>query len=212
MKTMIAVPCMSQLSSDFARSLALLKKGEDCDVQFAVDSLIYVGRNCLSTLALKNEAEYVLWLDSDMIFEPDLLERLQKDIETGKDIVTALYFNRRYPYSPVIYKKAGFDGKVPICEEYYDYPREELFTVEACGFGAVLMKTKVLCDIEKKYDNWFAPFIGFGEDLSFCIRARECGYEIWCDPTIKPGHIGSITVTENFYDTFNKKGDMKNEK
>ena len=205
MKTMIAVPCMSQLSADFARSLSLLRKGEDCDVQFEVNSLIYEGRNRLSALALKKEAEYVLWLDSDIVFEPDLLEKLQTDIESGRDIVTGLYFSRRYPYLPVIFKRAAFEDGKPVCKVCTAYPKDRLFKVEACGFGAVLMKTKVLADVEKKFDNWFAPLIGFGEDLSFCIRVRECGYEVWCDPAVKPGHIGSITVTEDYFDTFRKK-------
>ena len=212
MKTMIAVPCMSQLSANFARSLALLRKGEDCDVQFDVDSLVYVARNRLSALAIEKKAEYVLWLDSDIVFEPDLLERLQTDMESGKDIVTGLYFSRRYPYFPVIYKRTAFEDGKPVNAVYTDYPKDRLFTVEACGFGAVLMKTKVLADLEKKFDNWFAPLIGFGEDLSFCIRARECGYEIWCDPTVKPGHIGSITVTEDLFETFRKREEKKENK
>ena len=32
-----------------------------------------------------------------------------------------------------------------------------------------------------------------GEDYLFCDRAREHGYEVWIDPTIKLGHVG---VTE----------------
>lgn len=213
MKTMIAVPCMSLLSAGFARSLALLKKGEDCDVRFEVDSLVYVARNRLSALAVEKKAEYVLWLDSDMIFEPDLLEKLQADIELGKDIVTGLYFSRRYPYFPVLYERTAFENGMPVCRLYNDYPKDRLFPVEACGFGTVLMKTAVLADMEKKYDNWFAPLIGFGEDLSFCIRARECGYEIWCDPTVKPGHVGSITVTEDLFEALRKRKDKtENEK
>lgn len=31
----------------------------------------------------------------------------------------------------------------------------------------------------------------FGEDLSFCFKARECGYKIFVDTSICPGHIGS---------------------
>jgi hypothetical protein len=31
----------------------------------------------------------------------------------------------------------------------------------------------------------------FGEDLSFCFKARECGYKIWVDTSVKPGHVGS---------------------
>jgi len=29
-----------------------------------------------------------------------------------------------------------------------------------------------------------------GEDFLFCDRARELGYEVWVDPTIKLGHMG----------------------
>ena len=29
-----------------------------------------------------------------------------------------------------------------------------------------------------------------GEDFLFCDRARELGYEVWIDPTIKLGHMG----------------------
>jgi hypothetical protein len=31
----------------------------------------------------------------------------------------------------------------------------------------------------------------FGEDLSFCFKARECGYKIFVDTSVCPGHIGS---------------------
>jgi hypothetical protein len=29
-----------------------------------------------------------------------------------------------------------------------------------------------------------------GEDVNFCKRANEMGLEVWCDPTIRIGHIG----------------------
>ena len=40
---------------------------------------------------------------------------------------------------------------------------------------------------------------GFGEDLSFCLRARELGAEIWCDSTIKLGHVGTAVYDEDSY-------------
>ena len=27
-----------------------------------------------------------------------------------------------------------------------------------------------------------------GEDVSFCLDAKEAGFEIWCDPRIRVGH------------------------
>ena len=199
MKILIAVPCMEKVDAFFARSLAELKRDSDSTLQFMVGSLIYESRNALAMSALEMKADLVLWLDSDIVFSPDLLERLLADISSGRDIVTALYFSRQYPYPPVIYSKTGFENDKPVCETYHDYPSDTVFKVEGCGFGAVLMKTRVLADINSRFDNFFAPLIGFGEDLSFCIRARECGYDIWCDSGIRTGHLGRLTITEDYY-------------
>ena len=63
----------------------------------------------------------------------------------------------------------------------------------------------VLSDADKKakYDQYgFAgvdPQAGFGEDIAFCMRAKELGAELWCDSTIKCGHVGMAVYTE---DTF----------
>jgi hypothetical protein len=31
----------------------------------------------------------------------------------------------------------------------------------------------------------------WGEDLSFCFKARECGYKVFVDTSVEPGHMGS---------------------
>ena len=40
---------------------------------------------------------------------------------------------------------------------------------------------------------------GGPEDLSFCMRARDVGSEIYCDSRIKVGHIGQYTFSEEGY-------------
>ena len=70
------------------------------------------------------------------------------------------------------------------------------------GFGCVLVKTEVLFEVAAKFRTWFEPMNGFGEDLSFCYRARECGYDILLDPTIMCGHVGHIVVNEDFYKAY----------
>ncbi|CAJ0596530.1 unnamed protein product [Cylicocyclus nassatus] len=53
--------------------------------------------------------------------------------------------------------------------------------VDACGFGAVLVRTSAMAKISQKKGLPFNPIQGFGEDLSFCLKAKECGFDIWCD-------------------------------
>ena len=71
MNILIAVPSMDSVPAHFAQSLASLKKVGNCAVAFKVGSLVYTSRNELAQHALKMGADYVLWLDSDMKFEPD---------------------------------------------------------------------------------------------------------------------------------------------
>lgn len=75
MKVFIAVPSLEYVPALFTQSLAMLRRADNTQVGFEVGSLVYVARNNLAEAAIKCEADYVLWLDSDMVFTPDLLER-----------------------------------------------------------------------------------------------------------------------------------------
>ena len=199
MKILIAVPCMDTVSTGFAESLVNLRRGEDCEIRFSPGSLVYASRNALAAYAVNRNFDAVLWVDSDMIFPPDLLEKLAADLESGKDIVSGLCFCRRFPYAPVVYQKLELEGETPVTDSYVDYPEDGMFRVAGCGFGVVMMKTGVLRQIGEQYHTVFSPLPHFGEDLSFCIRARGCGYEIWCDPAVRIGHVGYITVTDRVF-------------
>ena len=75
--------------------------------------------------------------------------------------------------------------------------RRKPFTVDYTGFGWLLIKKGVFEHNEMKYP-WFAPKMQVfesgevqdmcGEDVSFCLDAKEAGFEIWCDPRVRVGH------------------------
>ena len=205
MKTVIAIPCMDTVPVAFMQSLLYLDKPDDTHVSVATGSLIYDSRNMLLERALNNGADRILWLDSDMTFQPDVLARLNADIDEGCEIVTGLYTKRVKPFTPVIYKDCYVkdeDGyKLPTATCYTDYPRDSLFEVAACGFGCVLMTgAAAIKIIQKLGGKLFMPVAGFGEDMSFCMRAAHVGVKIWCDSRIKLGHVGYKEFTVNDYE------------
>ena len=206
MKTLIAVPCMDQVPAAFCGSLAKLQKVGDCMLSMNMGSLIYTSRNTLATLALQNDVDYVFWLDSDMVFEPDTLIRMMKVLtENDYDILTGLYFRRVAPYTPVLFDKLDKrDDDNFEWSEFQEIPNN-LFEVGGCGFGCVLMKTDPFLDVQSRYNNMFAPIGNTGEDLAFCWRARQCGFKIWCDPSIVCGHVGYVISNENFYESYKQK-------
>lgn len=203
-KILIAVPCMDMVSARFAQSLATLQKNGECSVSFLIGSLIYDSRNNLAAMAVQNEVDYILWLDSDMVFPPNTLIRMLKVLEEHEevDILSGLYFRRGHPFTPVLFSKLEVNDENVLEWEGYDDIPNELFEIAGCGFGAVLMRTECLLDIAAKEGSgsWFTPLANAGEDCAFCVRARQNGYRIFCDPKIEFGHMGYAAVTRGFYE------------
>ena len=57
------------------------------------------------------------------------------------------------------------------------------------------------------YGTGFCPISGFGEDLSFCLRAGELGETVWVDSALKCGHVGLTTYTEDTWRAYRKRGE-----
>lgn len=197
-KILICVPSMDMVAAGFAQSLAMLQKGgNETAIMFQVGSLIYEARNKLAKQAIKMGADWTMWFDSDMIFQPDTMIKL---LEHNAPIVSGAYFRRSPPYHLVAFDECDTKNR-----KWTDlkFPTETV-KCGGVGFGCVLVKTDVLFDVASKFQTWFEPMNGFGEDLSFCWRARECGYDILLDPSITCGHIGHITVNESFYKAYSE--------
>lgn len=193
-KTLIAVPAMDLCPVPFAYSLATLRR--DCPSRISVISgaAVHEARNVLAREAVEEGCARVLWLDSDMVFDDDLLIRLGEDLDAGWDMVCGIYFKRRLPVTPVIYR--SIEATTGKCEVYADYPRDSLFEIAGCGFGAVMMTTELL---RRTGERPFTPLLKLSEDLSFCARAKCASARIGCDSRVKVGHAGQMIYGENMY-------------
>lgn len=206
MKTLIAIPCMDMLPVGFVQSLLYMHKGDNPTVYLKPNSLVYDSRNLLSLYAIENGFDNVLWLDSDMLFPPNTLTKLEA---YNMDMVTGLYVKRHEPVEPVLYEKIeeperGSDGKlIANIASYTNYPRDSFFPVAGCGFGCVLTSTKLLKHVWDEYGPAFTPYPWASEDISFCHRVNQLGYQIYCDSSVSCGHIGQFIYTENLL----KRGD-----
>lgn len=204
MRTLVAIPCMDTIPTKFMECLLNLGFKGDCEIGLASGSLIYDARDQLAEKAVNEGFDRVLWLDSDMTFKPDLFKRLSEHLDNGLGFVSGLYFKRKKPIGPVIYKtcelsKDDQGHQIPVIVDYTDYPTESLFTIEACGFGGVMMDTEVIRRVMNRYGKPFFPVAGFGEDLAFCYRCKMLGIPIYCDSLIKMGHLAQYEVTEETF-------------
>lgn len=193
-KYLIAVPCLDNAPVAFVAALTALKRIGPTKHSFLSNSLVYDARNALAQEAIDTGADRILFIDSDMYFKPDMMERMAQDLDDGADVVSGICFTRRFPTQPCIYKTVDMTGKTEV---YTDYPKDKLFPIAGCGFGAVMMNTDVLKAVSNKHGKPFNPMPGIlGEDLAFCYRARDLGYKIFCDSRIKVGHVGTFIYEE----------------
>ena len=136
--------------------------------------------------AIGGEFSHVLWLDSDMVFNDSLFDDLY---ESGKDFTTGIFHARRPGHQSCIFKTLT----PPARYKWDEYPAQT-FLIGGCGMAATLVSTEVLKAVRTKYGNCFTPAYNLGEDLAFCKRASELGFEIWAEPCAVVGHIGHLVV------------------
>lgn len=199
-KILIAIPAYGNVPVPFVGCLIRLLfhriEGYEYRLQFIQDSLIYAARNELARVALQDNCDYILWIDSDMTFPENALEVLLGDLNSGngRDMVTALYFTRQGDHKPVIYYDVDPELKARSIKKY---PEDMVFPIDGCGFGFCLMRIKVIEDVAQGYAGaLFSPLEGLGEDLSFCYRLNQIGGLIWADTRVKCGHIGAKEFRE----------------
>lgn len=162
------------------------------------DILVQYAREQFAKSVIDLDADYLFMIDDDMLAPPDLFYKLA---ENDKDICGALAFTRNPDHRPVIYDV--IEGLDPLTKKPYriqkfamNYPKDTLVECDAVGFGAVLIKRKVIAAMPTPR---FMGLEGCGEDITFCWKAKKLGFEVWMDTRIKLGHLGAPTIITEDY-------------
>lgn len=204
MRYLVAIPCMDTVNTLTLKCLLNLKMPGETEISVTCSSLIYDARNLLAQKAVNEGFDRVLWLDSDMTFPPDLGMKLSEDLDQGYECMTGIYFKRKLPIKPVIYSGVYIEqeedgSSTPKAEAYEEYPQDQIFDVAGMGFGGCMMSVDLIRRVRDQFGLPFSPILGFGEDLSFCLRASQIGTRMYCDSRVKLGHLGVFEVTESMY-------------
>lgn len=148
---------------------------------------------------------HLLFLDADMTWPSDVLERLLRHHDKG--IVSGLYFLKGGDWAPVSLRD-GFLPEGSTCTQYHR-DREYLETgtdlrpEQAVGMGCTLIPMAVFDAIGPRpwfdYANDDLGWPMVSEDVTFCQKAALAGFGIWMDPTIKCGHVTTHTITEKWH-------------
>ncbi len=184
-KVAICFPSSDMVHADFALALAGLCNSTppiETPIVNNKSSIVAVARNNGVQRAQDMACDFMLFLDSDMVFPRTTLHRL---LLHRKDIVGAIYTKRVPPYSLL---GTALEAK-PTCDEH------GLTEMKRVPTGCLLIRMTVFEALSKPYfrflnDEQSGDIIG--EDYVFCDRAREAGFRIWCDTklSLEIAHVG----------------------
>jgi hypothetical protein len=144
------------------------------------------GRNEAAKMCLEHGADWLLFIDQDMTFPPEALDRL---LAHDVDIVGIDYRKRSPPYAKIGVPEPGEEEKTTGLAKYVMW-----------GLGLVLVRRRAFFQIPRP---WFAreynPSGYMTEDHWFCERARAIGLTVWCDLdlTAQCCHVGQQPVPWN---------------
>jgi len=162
---------------------------------------IYRVRNELTEMALNEDFDRIMWIDSDIIFSSNDFFKL---LNHKFDIISGLYMaqmenEHEIDMSELRVKSRGDYYYAAISEsgtflKVSDIKSLNIFTVRSNGMGFMLINKKVFTDIG---NMWFNPSDKgkiISEDISFQTKARELGYKSYVDPSIIVGHEKGVIL------------------
>lgn len=170
-----------------------------------------------------SDCEWLWYIDVDMGFAPDTVDRLIKSADPVDRPVmgglcfairrkrTAEFYAERFSTQPTLYEYAELGDEVGF-RPLLDYPRNEVVRVAGTGGACLLAHRGALETVRERYgDAWFDPITHptgdkgaprtFSEDLSFCVRLASVGAPLHVDTAVKTCHEkGGVFLDEELYD------------
>jgi len=219
----IAMPCYDSVKINTMLSVIklvqqLAKSGIKTGINTMKSPLIHQARNYLTSVFLTTEYQYLLFIDSDVEFEPEAVLRM---LVAKKHIICTPYRVKAEKLDKHIYTVEFKDPKnIPIMPG-------GLVELEAGPTGLMLIDRKVFEKIIKNhhdlkitnqaipnagkshefyynfFDFGFSDGYAMGEDISFCRLARGNDFKIYANTESTTQHHGSWAWQGKFGDSLN---------
>lgn len=196
-KCCILVPSRGGVEQGCERGLyELARRGYELRVMRGVTSIDQI-RCQMATDAITSGFEELFWIDDDVQFDPDDVDRLRT---ANLSIVGGVYPKKGEPQLAIRWKegttqvtlgKGGGILEVEYAATGFLLTRRDVFAAMFAADGYVVgqfdrpmipcFMPMIVGDDPKRY---------LAEDWSFCERARRLGFQIWVDTRPRLMHVG----------------------
>jgi hypothetical protein len=164
------------------------------------ESLVHRARMEMAKKFLDSSHTHMMWLDADIEFTTDDVGKLWNLCDAGADIAVGIYCMKKRDEQ---WFAAWMDGKlVKDLDQFGSNPIE----VDYAGTGFMMIKRHVLETLAEQAEKYEGPAgmtpalfmtpikdgVLLSEDYYFCLKAREAGFKIIADPTVRLIHWGQF--------------------
>lgn len=169
-------------------------------------------RNDLVRTFLKHpeRPDWLLMIDADMTFDPDIVDRF---MEVGdpqdRPIVGGLAYSVGYSgeLKPTFFVWRRNELGVEVAAKPTTWPDDQLLSVDGTGAACLFVHRSVYEKMQEAFGDrahpWFAEVeregSEYGEDITFCIRARKLGFPLFIAPWLQFGHTKTRVYDHSDY-------------
>lgn len=205
---------------------ARVVRGGHISMRCGTDGLVDCRNKAVATFLAEHQADWLFWVDTDMGFAPDTLDRLMDVADpVTRPIVGALCFSQRErepdgmggwrcTATPTVFDWArvpdpgGGEDQMGFAVRW-NYPPDTVTPSAGTGSAAIVIHRSVFELVREKYAHqgqlWYdrVPNTSTGqivsEDLSFCLRAGSLGVPIYVHTGVQTTHHKSLWLAEDDY-------------
>ena len=174
-----------------------------------VGNLISIQRQKISKLFEDSDSEWVLFIDSDIFINAEMINKLFEFADKDKcPIISGVYFMLINPFSsvptpsPVIF---NFSPENKLISSVY-IPHDELIKIDAAGLGLCLIHKSVFNKLNKAYPEYDYFNIDssiyentVGEDTSFFLKLKKLNIPVHAHTGVLPQHIKKYPLDIHYH-------------
>lgn len=196
MKILALMPCYKIMEIPAVQSLTAFQadvysKGDRMHIAYVNGFNSVQARTMLVDYAVKNEVDWIIWLDSDHIYKAkDFYALVNKCEEKKLPMLSATYYLRgkgketahtRFDIEKGHFKQDELTGDVQECD--------------IIGFGFLVMRWTFL---KEMYDKFGKDLFKMDyennttEDVYFCRKVKELNYPVCFDSGVIVGHLTTV--------------------
>lgn len=197
---------------------ALVMRGGWLATKYGTGGIVQARNDTVKRFLADTESDWLLWVDTDMGFAPDSVDRLMEAADpVSRPVVGGLCFMMRevgidgmggmvVQPKPTLFGWHADESQGGFCA-VEEYPRDQVVAVAGTGSAFILIHRTAFERVAAEFGaEWYTQTLNpatrglLSEDLSFCVRLGALDIPVHVHTGVKTSHLKHVWLDERIYD------------